>query len=130
MQHGLNDVELQDNLFICRPKGAFNLEGVTEYETKFAQMAATLKGQSWGIINVYDDYEAGGPDVQKRIWSQFNWSALNGCDYIGFVAHNPLHEFAAKHTTSNIPIKEMRTFKNEADAFTWIKQALKPKTNL
>jgi hypothetical protein len=124
MQHGLNDVELSGNLFICRPKGAFNMEGVTEYETKFAQMAATLKGQTWGIMNVYDDYETGGPEVQKRIWAQFNWSALNGCDFIGFVVHNPLHEFAARLTTKDIPIKEMRTFKNEEEAFVWIKQAL------
>ncbi len=124
MQHGLNDVELQGNLFICRPKGAFNMEGVTEYEARFAQMAATLKGQTWGILNIYHDYETGGPEVQKRIWSQFNWSAKNGCDYIGFVVVNPLHEFAARQTTKDIPIAEMRTFRDEAEAFAWIEQAL------
>lgn len=124
MQHGLNDVELQGNLFICRPKGAFNLEGVTEYETKFAHMAATLKGQVWGILNIYHDYETGGPDVQQRIWSQFNWSANHGCDFIGFVICNPLHEFAAKQTTKGIDIKQMKTFHDEPSAFAWIEQAL------
>lgn len=125
MQHGLNDVELQGNLFICRPKGAFNMEGVTEYEQAFAGMAATLKGQAWGIINVYDDYETGGPDVQKRIWAQFNWSANHGCEFIAFVVHNPLHEYAARETTKDIPIKAMKTFEDETEGFAWIKQALK-----
>jgi hypothetical protein len=124
MPHGSNDVEQQGNLFICRPKGAFNLEGVAKYEAEFAQMVATLGEQPWGILNIYDDYETGGPEVQKRIWSQFNWAANNGCDYIGFVVSRPLHGFAAKQTTKGIAIKEMQTFNDETAAFAWIKQAL------
>jgi len=126
MQHGFNEVqvELEGNLVICIPDGAFNLEGVQEYEVNFAKQIANFKGQKWGILNIYDTYETGGPEVQERVTTQFKWSVKNGCAFIGFVVHNPLHEYAAKHTTKGLNAEVKIFHKDKVEAFKWIREAL------
>jgi len=127
MQHGFTeiDVQVEDNLIIVKPDGAFNLEGVREYESKFSKLVRSFGDKTWGILNVYDTYETGGPEVQERVHFQFNWSCENGCRFLGFVVNNPLHEYAAKITTKDIEnLQEMRIFRDHDEALTWIRGAI------
>jgi hypothetical protein len=43
--HGLHQITLDGSAVIFRPKGAFNMGGVKEYEKKFAQLAQPFLGK-------------------------------------------------------------------------------------
>lgn len=127
MQHGFTeiDVEVEDGFVVVKPEGAFNVEGVREYETQFLKKIASIRNHVWGILNVYDNYETGGPDVQDMVRKQFKWSCENGCAYLGFVVANPLHVYAARITTEGLEgLKETRIFKDHDEAYAWMKQVI------
>lgn len=132
MQHGFTeiDVEVEDNFVVVIPEGAFNLEGVREYEQEFFKKIKPFLGKTWGILNIYDTYETGGPDVQAMVRKQFQWSCDNGCAFLGFVVVNPLHEYAARITTEGLNnLKEMRMFRNHDEAYAWIRKAVSDANN-
>jgi len=125
MHHGFTeiDVDVEDGFVVVTPDGAFNVEGVQEYEAQFVKKISAFKGKIWGILNVYDTYETGGPDVQDMVRKQFAWSCNHGCAYLGFVVVNPLHVYAAKVTTEGLEnLKEMRIFKDHDEAYAWMKK--------
>lgn len=120
MLHGLLNTELEGNLVICRPNGAFNMESVVEYEQRFVQMVAGIQQSKWGILNVYTDFETGGPEVIARIRAQYLWCVANGCEAIGFVNAHPVDEFFAKQTLKEVSLNHAGYFKNETDARQWL----------
>lgn len=120
MLHGLLNTELEANLVICRPHGAFNMEGVVDYERRFAQMVADIKQPKWGIINDYTDFETGGPEVIARIRAQYKWCIANDCVAIAFVCRNSLTEFFAKQTLQDVPFKHIAYCKDEESARQWM----------
>ncbi|GAA6134455.1 hypothetical protein NBRC116188_12440 [Oceaniserpentilla sp. 4NH20-0058] len=132
MHHGFTeiDVEVDDGFVIVTPEGAFNVEGVREYETQFLKKIKPLMGKTWGILNVYDTYETGGPDVQDMVRKQFMWSCAHGCAYLGFVVNNPLHEYAARVTTKDVEgLKEMRIFRDHKEALEWMRESISKANN-
>ncbi len=124
MHHGLNDVTRQDNLITCHPHGAFNLAGIKDYETAFVKIVAEIQQPAWGIINIYHDFEIGGPDVIKRIQAQFNWSCANGCQYLAFSTTHSLHDYFVEKIIKGVPFKGVEIFKDDNQAKEWIKKQL------
>lgn len=120
MLHGLLNTELEGNLVICRPQGAFNMEGVVDYERRFTQMIAGITQPKWGILNVYTHFETGGPEVIARIRAQYKWCVANGCEVIAFVYTNSLTEFFGKQTLQDVPLNQVGYFKDEETARQWI----------
>lgn len=124
MIHGLNEITLDRTAVIFRAKGAFNMDGVKVYEGKFVQLVSPLMGKPWGIVNLYPDFETGGPEVVDRIRSQYKWCIANGCQYIGFHRTNVLHDFFAKKTTENLGLTEVAMFNGEKEVLDWIHEKL------
>lgn len=125
MHHGvMDDVEKIGQLVVCRPHGAFNMDGVKEYEESFVELVTPLMNHSWGILNVYIGFETGGPDVIKRIRSQYLWCAKNGCEYMAFYTVNPLQAFFARQTVKEVGFKKVKFFDDEQEAQEWIEQKL------
>jgi len=124
MHHGINDVERVGRLVICQPKGAFNMDGVKEYEADFAALVTPILGTTWGILNEYLEFETGGPDVINRIRAQYRWCIANGCRYMAFYTTNPLQGFFARKTAEDVGFEEMKLFSDRQEARAWIESKL------
>ena len=124
MKHGLHDITLDGSAVIFRARGAFNMDGVKDYEKEFVQLVSPLIGKTWGIVNLYPEFETGGPEVIERIKSQYLWCIANGCKYIGFHGTNPLHSYFAKKTTDEIGFKDVRIFASKDEVITWMHEQL------
>ncbi len=125
MRHGLNDVTRQDNLITCHPYGAFNLDGIKDYEINFAKMVTDIQQPIWGIINIYHEFEIGGPDVIKRIQAQFHWSCAQGCQYMAFSTSHSVHDYFVEKIIEGVPFKAVKIFKDDDHAKAWVMQQLK-----
>ena len=124
MHHGVNDFERIDQLVICYPKGAFNMDGIREYEARFVKLVSPILGSRWGILNDYSEFETGGPEVIKRITSQYHWCVENGCQFMAIVTSNPIHEFFAHKTTDSVSFTEVQLFKSVESAREWMDKKL------
>lgn len=124
INHGIHKISLEGSMVIFRAQGAYNLDGIKEYEQTFARLVSPLKGRNWGILNIFPDFETGGPEVISRIKKQYQWCIENGCQYIGFYTTSPLHDFFARKTVDGIGLKEYGIFSNEADAKAWMESKL------
>ena len=124
MKHGLHDITRNGSIVTFRAKGAFNMDGVKDYEKEFVQLVTPLLGKPWGIVNLYPEFETGGPDVINRIRSQYSWCIANGCQYIGFHSTNPLHGFFAKKTTEDLGLVDMAVFNSEEEVMNWMQEKL------
>jgi len=124
MYHGQIELERQGQLVICRPHGAFNMQGVREYEKAFAGLVAPILSKPWAIVNVYVDFETGGPEVIERIRAQYSWCVANGCRYIAFYTTGLLHNFFARETAKELGLDGYEVFESEALAIDWARRSL------
>lgn len=124
MNHGLNEISLNGSFVMFRAKGAFNMDGIKQYEQEFVELVSPLLEKPWGIVNLYPDFETGGPDVIDRIRSQYRWCIKNGCEYIGFYRTNVLHDYFAKETTKDLGLRAMEIFDTEEKVVSWMCEKL------
>lgn len=124
MKHGLHEISRNGPIVIFRAKGAFNMDGVKDYEKEFVHLVTPLLGKPWGIVNLYPEFETGGPDVIHRIRSQYAWCIANGCQFIGFHSTNPLHEFFAKKTTEDLGWVDTAVLSSESAIMDWMQEKL------
>jgi len=112
-QHGKIELTTQNGVLICRPMGAFNLDGVMHYEEIFAEKVRSFDSKKWALLNQYKEFEICGPEVIKRIRSQLLWSQAHGCQVIGFETFNTVQEYFVRQVTKDIPFKHVLVFSEQ-----------------
>ncbi len=112
-RHGEVELTLVNQVLVCRPIGAFNLDGVKHYEGVFAQTVKSFNSKKWALLNQYQDFETCGPDVIKRIKSQLFWSQAHGCQVIGFATFNTVQEYFVRQVTKDIPFEHILVFSEQ-----------------
>jgi len=109
-RHGEIELAIQNGVVICRPMGAFNLDGVINYEKIFAEKVRSFNSKKWALLNQYKEFEICGPEVIKRIRSQLFWSQAHGCQVIGFETFNAVQEYFVRQVTKDIPFRHVLVF--------------------
>lgn len=123
-QHGDFSMQCEGRIIICRPVGAFNLQGAMAYEPVFMQSALQLKDAPWGILEVAKDFEAGIPEVIARFRNQFIWCAQHNCQYLAVILDGHYKKFFADQIFRDLPMQAVKYFKDENEGKEWLNACL------
>lgn len=121
-QHGETEFTRDGQVFISRPRGSFNLEGVKAYEAQFLRDLQPVKHQPWAILDVMTDF-AGSEEVLKRNARQFLWCAQENCCCIAIVSESLIITSLTQKYFSEVPLP-IAWFEEEQDARVWVDQML------
>jgi hypothetical protein len=124
MKHGKNSFSVEGNTIICHPVGAFNIEGIKDYEAEFMALIANLESKHWNLLNLFKDFEICVPEVLEYLNRQQQWCQANGCQHAAFVTYNSVQEYVIREITKGVAFKSIEIFSDIGLA----KQALANKT--
>ena len=110
MHHGQILFSEDNNIVICHPIGAFNVEGLVLYEPNFVRLLKQLKPGNWALISIYEEFEVSGPEVVEKAKEQLNWCCANGCKYTAFVTHSALQEYYVRQVSEGVPFEYNEIF--------------------
>jgi len=121
--HGHTNIQREGQVFICRPEGGFNIEGVKEYEIFFEQEVERIKDKPWAIVEILEEFGTGGPEVMKRIGAQFLWCSNNNCRCLAVVSRSSMTRYIID-TFFPIADMDIRIFEEKDTAIDWVSTIL------
>ncbi|MCW8833448.1 MAG: hypothetical protein OQK09_07140 [Colwellia sp.] len=120
--HGNIDIHWTNNILVCRPTGAINLEGAEGMVALIEEKISGKNFKQWSRIEILDDQEVlGTPDAHKILKQHIESTVNNGCVFIALVKESPLNAYIFKEICQSLKIP-VKSFSSEAIAIDYINQ--------
>ncbi|GAA0341863.1 hypothetical protein GCM10009092_03030 [Bowmanella denitrificans] len=89
--HGHHQIEVKENVLICRVMGAWNAEQAEQFCASFTWQVKQLARQRWMRVMDMQDWELCCPDVAGIIQQMAVWEIKHGCAGRWFCHTSAMH---------------------------------------
>jgi len=121
--HGDYSIQVQGEILITRFFQKWNLECAKDYFVKYKSFILAQKLSQWGALTDFSKFEGATPEtILFMKESVIPWAINNGQIARAHIVKNSLTEYIINQSSQVENIYPTKPFKNETDAFSWLKK--------
>lgn len=124
LEHGSFEFEVNGQVLIMRPEGAWNFETAVRCCREYKELANTINDSPWACLVNLLSWELGTPDIWPEIDEVNAWADKNNEKFEAVICSNSLQNTLLEQTYDKFTNVQTAFFDTEEEALKWLNSQL------